>query len=193
MSNIYKRQETVNIGMNYQKDNTPLTISKYEANGEGIEEIKLRMEELQAIAILAENPQDFHDEHQRIQLFSRLSYGLRKAGEALAKAAYLQKMAKVKKKEAEAIAALDDFYDYIDSQKALGKEIKNTDSNRTYFTQQSKKVLQASEYEAMMDAWVEAIATIKYELTQGISTLRAMAYGPRDTSYLSGTSDGKAN
>lgn len=144
-----------------------------------------RIEDLNKYLVLAENPSDFNNESKRLGLFGNLSFGLRKAAEGLSLALYYQKMAKSERKKAEASAALDQFGQYIADQKDLGKDVKATDKTKEYYVSLNDGVLKASEYEAMMDAYVEYFSAIRYEFGQAISTLRALCFGMKDSNNIS--------
>ena len=154
-------------------------------NKEVANQLNDRLTELNKYLILAENPSDFNNELKRIQLFGNLSYGLRKAGEGLALTLYLQKMAKGRRKSAEANAYLNNFGRYLIDQKELGFDVKATDKTKEHYVALDRNVLDANEYEAMMDAYEAHFSTIRNEFTQAISTLRAMCYGMKDSQNIS--------
>lgn len=159
-----------------ERQEEPVSFSKYE----GSSELENRMSELKEYVSYAENPHDYLDERHRIKLFNKLSYGLRKSGEGLARALYMQRVAKIRRKEAEAIAFLDDFSEY-----AQQNDIKATDKARENYVLKSKRVIDAAEAEACMDAWVEIFATTKQEFSMAIATLRALVFGPSQTNMMS--------
>jgi len=143
---------------------------------------------LREYIVVAENPEDLRDEHQRRVVFSKLSYGLRKSGEFLGWALRQSRMAEVRRKEAEAIAAMDEFPDFVERRKAEGKDIKGTDAVMKYYVNTSPGVIKASETEALWMAIVQQISTMKAEFMMAISTIKAMAYGVKDSDIMTGNS-----
>lgn len=178
------QNKPVTIVPDTPKEDQPVQLSKYDSSTDTAELAK-RMDEIRTYLAMAENAQDYADEANRIVLFSKLSYGLRKSGEGLAKAMYLQRMAEVRRKEAEAVAFLDDFPEYAEK-----RELKSTDAARSHYIRLNDKVIKASEREAVMDAWVEVFSTSKQEFVQAIATLRAMIFGPKQSTMMSNFDSG---
>ena len=147
-----------------------------------------RREELLPFCALTENVEDHRDEHARLVLFAKMSYGLRKAGEAMSWALYHQKMCKIDKEKAKGVAALDEFGSWLLSRKNDGKDAKATDKMRDLYVSISDDVMRAAKREAFADAMVEQFSTIRSQFYQSISTIRAMCYGQKDSSYMSGAS-----
>lgn len=147
-----------------------------------------KMAVLNECIAIAENPNEMSNEIRRIMVFTKLSYGLRRAGEALSWAYYHQKNAKAERKRAEAIAALDNFSKYAEKKKMEGIDIKTTDKTKEYYISIDEDVKRAYKLEAYCDALVENIVTIKYELSESIRTLRSMYYGQKDANIISGFS-----
>lgn len=148
---------------------------------------KLR-EELLPICALTENVEDHRDEHARLVMFAKMSFGLRKAGEALAWALYQQKLCKIEKEKAKGLAALDEFGGFLLERKNDGKDHKATDKMRDLYVAINDGVVRAAKKEAFADAMVEQFSTIRTQFIQSISTIRAMCYGQKDSSYMSGAS-----
>jgi hypothetical protein len=144
-----------------------------------------KVEELAPYVGIAENPYDYQDEIFRLKLFGQLSFAMRKASEALAWAYVQQKMAYARRKEAEAVAAMDDFPQYIVDQSDQGRTIKATDATREAFVKMSPRVMRAHQKEAFVDAIVEQLNVLKYGFSEGSKTLRAMCYGQKDSNNLS--------
>lgn len=109
-------------------------------------------------------------------LLGKLAIGLRKAGDYLAVAKYRYKTARSKRKEIEAIVAIDEFREYVRSQ----SEIKVTEAMRTHFVNRHPDVIKAAEREAFFEAIQEQLVTMKTELFMSITTARNIAYGFRD-------------
>lgn len=152
------------------------------------EAFKLRREELLPLCALTENVEDHRDEHARLVMFAKMSYGLRKAGEALAWGLYQQKLCKIEKERAKGVAALDEFGAFLLERKNDGKDSKATDKMRELYVAINDGVLRAAKKEAFADAVVEQFSTIRSQFIQSISTIRAMCYGQKDSSYMSGAS-----
>lgn len=144
-----------------------------------------KIAELSNYVGLTENPYDFQDETYRLKLFGQLSYAMRKSSEALAWAFVQQKMAYARRREAEAIAALDDFPQYISEQSDLGVTIKATDATRESFVKRSPRVINAHLREGTVDAMAEQLAVLKVAFSEGSKTLRSMVYGQKDSNNLS--------
>lgn len=147
-----------------------------------------RREELLPLCALTENVEDQRDEHARLVMFAKMSYGLRKAGEALSWALYQQKICKIEKEHAKGVAALDEFGSYLLDRKTAGKDFKATDKMRDLYVSVNDNVMRAAKKEAFGDAMVEQFSTIRSQFIQSISTIRAMCYGMKDSSYMSGAS-----
>lgn len=147
-------------------------------------EFKRRNDLLMLYTSLAENPKDIHDEVGRVNLFSKLSFGLRKAGEGHAWALVHKKLATAGKKEAEAIAALDEFGSWLREKRVKEKDFKATADVRKSYVYLSETVKAASRYEAVSEGMAAHFGTIHHQLSQSISTLRALIYGPKDSSKM---------
>src|SRR5690348_478865 len=93
-----------------------------------------RMVELERYLVLVENPQDV-TQFTAPKLLAQLSYGFRKSGEYLALAQYAYKRARAERKQAEAVAALDNIRDYVLQQKNKGVDVKITDAVRSHYIQ----------------------------------------------------------
>lgn len=144
-----------------------------------------RMEELRRYAILAENPRDIEDENNRILLFSKLSYGLRRAGEAEAWALLLRNKSKILRKEAEAYAHISSVSDWVDQQKKTDPKFKPDVKMKAHYINTIDSVKIANRTEAVSEAILKNVEIMKTEFIQAISTLRAMCYGHKDSNYLS--------
>jgi hypothetical protein len=167
---------------------SPLTIEMEEIDPEFSKLYNERMEVLISYVVIAERTFDLADERLRQQMFAKLSYGLRKAGEWLGWARYHQSMAKSRRKQAEAIASLEGFGKYLSQKKGSGEEVKATESVRSHYIQINPEVMLACSKEALMDAIVEQLMTVKLEFIQAISTIKAMAWGMKDSDFMSGSS-----
>jgi hypothetical protein len=169
-------------------DDPPIT-SEMEAVDPAFSKLYLeRVEILRSYLVLAENPADLMDENYRKNVFAKLSYGMRKAGDYLGWGRYHLRVAYGDRKRAEAIAALDEFGAYLASRKATDKEVKATDKVRDFYVHINTGVTQAVAREAFMEAVVEQLSTMKQEFMMAISTIKAMAYGNRDSDFMSGAS-----
>jgi len=173
-----------------EEEATGLPKEFYQVDAPLAKDAAKRLDLLLTYAYLAENPKDLNDEQYRIQLFAKLSFALRKAGEDYSWALYYQKSAYIQRKEAESLAALDNFGGYVAKKKAAGDEIKMTDTMRTKYMSIDKAAIQANRKEAMMTSLVERFATMRAEFHQAIGTIRAMCYGMKDNSQLSSTATG---
>lgn len=143
--------------------------------------------ELQEYLVLVENPQDVN-EYTAPKLLAQLSYGFRKAGEYLGLARYSYKSARNARKRAEAIAAIDNIRDYVAKRKSEGVDIKITEPVRDHYINIDPDVIKASAMEALFEAKMEQLNTIKMEFLMAISTTKAIAYGHKDSDMLSGAS-----
>jgi hypothetical protein len=138
--------------------------------------------------VMTEDPRLLGDESQRIILFAKLSFGLRKAGEAVRWTTYQQKVTYAQRKEAVGIAALDEYSSYLSEKRAEGQKERATNEMRTYYTHVSKNVMQANRKEAMVNAMHEHLLGLKYQFAQAISTLRSIHYSSKDSSLMSSAS-----
>ena len=154
------------------------------ADAEMAAEFKKRDDELVIYTNLAENPKDVHAEVGRITLFSKLAYGLRKAGEAHAWALVHKKIALASKKEAESIAVLEEFGGWLKEKRLKEKDFKATADVRKSYAYLSETVKSASRYEAVAEGMAAHFGTLHHALGQSISTLRAVIYGPKDSSKM---------
>jgi hypothetical protein len=121
---------------------------------------------LQRYAILAENPADLTDESRRSDLLAKLSFGLRRSGDMLARIKGRLRKAESLLKQASALAAIDDL---------------NEHSARMTMSRLHKANLNC----AMLIAMSEQAWTMKTEFMMGISTVKAIAWGMRDSEHLS--------
>lgn len=137
---------------------------------------------------LTEDATVLGNEKERVLLFARLSFGLRKAGEALSWITYHQKVAYAQRKEAEGIAAIDEYTSYLEQKRSEGKTERATNEMRNYYVNTSGNVMKANKKEAMVNAMYEHLSTIKYQFVQSISTLRAIHYSSKDSSMMSSAS-----
>jgi hypothetical protein len=170
------------------KDSRPLSSEMEAVDPEFSALYNERVDILRSYLMLAENPIDLQDENYRRTIFAKLSYGMRKAGEYLGQAKYHQRMAYARRKQAEAIAALDEFGKYLAQGKADGKDIKPTVDIRAHYVNIDPGVMAASAKEAYIDAIIEQLSTMKMEFMMAISTIKAVAYGIKDSDYMSSAS-----
>lgn len=195
---LFKKQESVkedNINFdalahllpNDNAEESPLTAEMEAVDPDFSKLYNQRVEVLRSYLVLAENVTDLQDENFRRTIFPKLSYGMRKAGEYLGWARYHQRMSYAQRKQAEAVAALDEFGKYLARGKAAGNDVKATVDIRAHYVNIDPGVMSASAKEAYMDAIVEQLSTMKMEFMMAISTIKAMAYGVKDSDYMSGT------
>jgi hypothetical protein len=144
-----------------------------------------RVAELTKYTVYAESFMDITDPNQRMKAFAALSYAMRKAGEAEAWASYFYNSARTHRKEAESIAALDDFGDYVTKRLAENNEIKATDKNREWYIQQSPRVIRAMKREAMAEAIQKSLWIFRLQFSQALGTLKAFSYGANEASAYS--------
>jgi len=170
---------------NNNKEESPLTAEMEAVDPEFSALYNQRVEVLRSYLVLAENITDLQDENFRRTVFPKLSYGMRKAGEYLGWARYHQRMSYAIRKQSEAVAALDEFGKYLARGKAAGNDIKATVDIRAHYVNIDPGVMSASAKEAYMDAIVEQLSTMKMEFMMAISTIKAMAYGVKDSDYMS--------
>jgi hypothetical protein len=132
----------------------------------------------------AENLKDLlHSDAMALKVVGILSYGLRKSGELLAEAIYRFKMARSDRKQAEAIAALENFSQYV----ADRKDLKSTDATRTHYVAIDKGVLKACEREAFYEAVVSQLETYKMQFTMVMSAIKAMIAKQRADGLIDGS------
>lgn len=144
-----------------------------------------RVTELRKYAAILENHFDLVDESRRPAIFSQLAYGYRRSSEAVSWALILKKNSVKRVKQAEAIAAHDNFYDFAERQKEQkGRTVKDTGDNKKWYTQMDPDVIKAKEEEAISDAILEQFSSLKFEFIQGTSSIKAMYYGNKDSSSL---------
>lgn len=143
--------------------------------------------ELQKYLLLIEEAQDIN-ELTAPKILAQLSYGYRKSGEYLALAQFQHQEAKKARKEAEAIAFLDNFLEYVANRKNEGKETKATDAAKAHYINIDQDVSLASRKEALFQAMAKQLETIQMEFMMAISTTRTIAYGFKKSSMMSGTS-----
>lgn len=143
------------------------------------------LDEISKYSMLTENIHDLHDESNRMNLFAKLSYGLRKSGEAKAWVIYHLNVAESETKASLGVASLDDFPEYVLQNEANGKTIKTTDSVREAFVVQCERVKTAKKKLAMLKAMDEVISIYKSQFVNGISTIKAMVYGNKDSNIMS--------
>lgn len=167
-------------------DEAPLTPEMEEVDPEFSRLYNERVAVLRSYLVLAENVADLQDANFRRTIFPKLSYGMRKAGEYLGWARFHQRKSYAERKQAEAIAALDEFGKWLASRKAAGEDTKATEAVRSHYVNIDKGVLSAASREAYMDAVVEQLSTMKMEFMMAISTIKAMAYGVREENFMSG-------
>jgi len=141
--------------------------------------------ELRKYAALIEGHYDLVDEVRRPMLFAQVSYGYRRASEAVSWALVLNKEAYRKRKRAEGIAFHDGFYHFAERQKEKNDRIvKETDKTREWYIQMDPEVQKARREEALMAAILEQFSSLKFEFIQGSSALKAMYYGNKDQSNI---------
>jgi len=148
-------------------------------------EYNRRVSELANYTKYSENYHDMSDVHNRIKVFASLSYALRKSGEAEAWASYLYNTSHTHLEEAEAIAALDDFPDYITKSADEGKETKITDKTRQWYIQKSPRVIRASKKQAMAEAMQKSFYIYRLQFTKALDTIKAFSYSHTDSSKIS--------
>lgn len=144
------------------------------------EEYEKRMEEIRPILVIIEKPLDLTDSSFRQAVFPKLSFGLRKAGELESYLLYYYKMSVDALKRAKAVAFLEEFEAY-----AKTKELKFTDKSREFYIPLNEKVQKAQEIEAILEAYLVNIKTIKQEIIMAMSTIKGMVYGIKDYDLLS--------
>jgi hypothetical protein len=140
---------------------------------------------LQRYAILAENPADLTDESRRSDLLAKLSFGLRRSGDMLARIKGRLRKAESLLKQASALAAIDDLNEHSARMTMSGEKLKITDDYRKTFVAGSPRLHKANLNCAMLIAMSEQAWTMKTEFMMGISTVKAIAWGMRDSEHLS--------
>lgn len=136
----------------------------------------------------AEEPADLLNEAARPMLFSKLSFGLRKAGEALAWALFQHTKAQVDAKSAGGVAATAEFGQWVEGRRQEDEKYKPTEPQREHFMHTSETWRTANTKVAATAAMVEQLKTMKLEFMMAISTLKAIAYGGKDSDLMSGAS-----
>lgn len=115
------------------------------------------------------------------KVLSSLTEGLMVAGTYYASALYKANETKVRRKEAEAIAALDQFPEWCTR---TGN--KGTADMRSAFVNMDARVMELCLEEGYLQALVEQLSSIKMAITMALSSTRSIAYGYRDSSSVSG-------
>ena len=153
-------------------------------------EFNRRISELYTYTAIAENPTDFNDEANRLNLFGKMSYGFRKAGEGYTWAKVLNKEYTRMLSETEADIKINEYPKWLQEQQKTDPKFKSTeDYKKTY-------VCTVDTYQNIMklviltDSMIDEFATIRTELMQSISTIKAICYGFRDSSVMSSTAVG---
>lgn len=153
-------------------------------------EFEKRMDEILVYTALAENSRNFTDESGRVAFLAKLSYGFRKSGEALAWATTKRRKAEGDLKRAQAVAAMDEFSDWLKVKKLQDKDFKATADARKSYSQMSSTVVEAYNVLAALDGMSEYLFTAKSELKDAISTLRSIMYGKSDSNSVGWGSGG---
>lgn len=167
------------------EEDRPLTPEMEDIDKEMAKKFTEKVNILRSFLMLAENPADLADDKQRVVIFAKLSYGLRKSGEYLSWARFHHKNTKIDLKRSEALAVVDGVYDYVSKEKEKGREGKVTDKVRDNYKYLDVGVGKDMLREAMLEAMVEQLATMKLEFTMAISTIKAMAFGIKDENFMS--------
>jgi len=167
------------------KEEAPLTPEMEDVDVELAKEFNKKIDVLRAYLVLAENPADLSDENQRRVIFSKLSYGFRKSGEYLSWARFQLRSTSIDAKRAESVAMLDGVHEFIVEEKDKGRDGKVTDKVRESYKNLDKDYTKALTKQAMAEAMVEQLQTMKWEFSMAISTIKAMAYGSSDQDYIS--------
>jgi len=148
------------------------------------QEFERRVNELNKLAAVMENHFDLVDEGRRPQLFSQLSYGVRRAVEAVSWAIWLRKEAYKRVKQAKGLAWHENFYNYVEKSKEDGRKIKETDTSRNMYMEIDPGVVKAREEEAIAEAILEQFSGLKFEFIQGQASLKAIYYGNKETNSM---------
>ena len=140
--------------------------------------------ELLIYTTLAENPKGLTDEIGRISLFSKLSYGFRMSGQAYAWALIYKKLAYIRRKEAMAIANIDEYGSYVRDKKKTEPEFKSSEKTRESYSYISPTVMRANRCEAVAEGMAQYFSVIQYQIGESIKTLRASCYGPKQSDVV---------
>ena len=116
-------------------------------------------------------------------ILANLSQGLARCGTLLAAAGFHANQAKSARQKAEAVAALDDFPRFL----KMNTDVKSTDKTRDFFVDRHDDVLDAKKRENFYNALYENLSINRNVLTMAISSARAIAFGHRDISMMSGS------
>lgn len=143
-------------------------------------EFNQRMADVIPHSVAAEQRLELNEESERLKVIAGLMYALRKAGTHLAWAEFQQKLAKHRKKQAEAIAALETVFDYVDKRKAEGRDFKATDGVKGYYTAIDAKVSAALQEEALTDAMVGTFSILITQFSEALRILRAAFYKSKE-------------
>jgi len=153
-----------------------------------VEDFSKRMKELYQFTSIAENPTDFLDESRRYVLFGQLSYGMRKAGEGYAWAKSLNKEYHRVYSQMEADIKMNEYPKWVSEQKKLDSKFKTTEDYKKTYINTVDSLQKIIKYTILTDVMMDEFATIKTELFQSISTIKAICYGFKDSTIASGSS-----
>jgi hypothetical protein len=136
----------------------------------------------------AEHMRDMlQSDEMALKVVGVLSFGLRRSGEMLADAIYKQKMAKSARKQAEAVAALENFGRFLAQRQSEGESLKATDSIRQHYIALDEGSLKATEREAFFEAMVSQLETYKMQFTMVLSAIKAMISKQRGDQLIGGS------
>lgn len=114
-------------------------------------------------------------------MLSTLSCGLIRTGSLLANARYSADKARTERKRIEGRLALEDWPAYCTE-----KGIKGTEGLREAFINSHPDAIKARDQEAYYDALIVQLDVAKSALVMGISSVKSVVYGYKDSSSMSG-------
>lgn len=130
--------------------------------------------------VVAQNLRDAH-EGTAPSMLSDLSAGLIRTSTLLASARYYADKATAERKRVAGVLALEDFVKYC-----AETGTKSTEGAREAFINSHPRMLEATDHEAYTAAMVTQIDIIRSTLMMGISSVKAIVYGYKDSSSVTG-------
>lgn len=148
-------------------------------------EFERRISEIYIYTAIAENPLDFNDEAKRLKLFGQMSYGFRKAAEGFtwAKVTYKEIVRQIA--QAEADIKMNEYPKWVQEQKKLDPKFKSTEDYKKTYVTTVETVQKLIKLSILTENMSDEFNSLKYELSQAISTIKAICYSTKDSSYIS--------
>lgn len=155
-----------------------------------VKEYKARISQVIEYAALAYRFQDALKKHEMPKLFGQMGYALSRAGEGEVRFGKAYQDASADLRAAEASAILDGFNVWVSEMK--DKDIKISETTKPKYMKayvdSHEDVMSAVKKEIVLKAMMMSFHNYRKDFQQLISAMKALAYGPRDESYMDGNS-----